>query len=370
MGFLDNIKDLIRKPFEPPPPPKQTDPMAMLAQLQGSMGAPPSSQDLYNDALNQVGGAYQAQIGNLNAQAGQAKARQKTGDAQIAAMYAALQKDIGKNAGVISGNYNAGIAASKKGTAETTGRISKTYSDTNKELASLFSRLGIQAAAPDALSGSNSDRGFLSGIANINGQSDVNALGRDKAAGLTYNTAQQNIAGLTGKEKRSGLLTQLNEALFGIGQQRNTVMGQMRDAVSQRQYQLENDAMDRQSQLQDMMFKMSQDQGGQSSNAPGGLSPSQQYAQMGPTEKGFAKASTFFGPDNASYAMRLVNGVANNQNGGIYQNISHFIRSVLAENVKQQQAGNQALDPDELEALASYFWDEGGTGRRQPSPQY
>lgn len=360
MGFWDNFTNLV-EPVRPKPKPKQTDPMDFLAEL--GLSGPPSSQELYNDALNQVGGSYQAALGNIDSEEAQARSRQKQGDAQLAAMYAALQRDIGKNRGVISKDYGDSISASKGQTAATTGAISNTYKQTNNELAQLFSQLGIEAAAPDALMGSNQDRGFLSGIANINGQSDVNRLGRDRAASLSFNTAQQNIAGLSGKEKRSALMTQLNDALTGFGQQRNSIHGQMADAINSRQYQLEQDAMNRQNQLSELMLRMQESQG-----QAQGMSASQQYAQMGPVERGYSKASTLFGPDTAGYAMQLINGVANNQNGGVYQNIGHFIRSVLAENQKQQQAGQPALDPDELQALASYFWDEGGTGRKDISP--
>jgi hypothetical protein len=317
--------------------------------------------------MAQVGNAYQAQIGNLNAQESDARSRAKTGDAQLAAMYRALQGDIHANRGALGGIYDTASKKSQADTAATKGAINKQYQQTNSELGDLFARLGIQAAAPDALAGSNQDRNLLAGLVDASGANARNAFGLDKTAALGFNTAQENIAGLTGKNKRSDLITQLNETLTGIGQQRNSVYGSMADAVSQRQYQLENDALQRQQQLADMTFQMQKMQ--MESGAQGGLSQAQQYAQLGPTERAANKANTLFG-NSAPWAMQLLTGVANNQNSGVYQNPGHFIRSILAENEKQKQAGNEYLDPDELQALASYFWSEGGTGTKVPQQDY
>jgi hypothetical protein len=364
VGFWDEAKDLIdptgarNRPKVAPQP----DPLAFLNQIAG-----PSSEDLYADAMAQVSNAYNAQIGNLNSQEADARKRAKTGDAQLAAMYAALQKDIRGNRGALGGIYDTASKRSQVDTAATKGAINKQYQQTNSELGSLFAQLGIEAAAPDALAGGNQDRNLLAGLVDASGANARNAFGLDKAAALGFNTAQENIAGLTGRDKRSDLMTQLNNAISGIGQQRNQVYGQMADAVSQRQYQLENDALQRQTQMQDMMFQMQKMQ--MESGAQEGMSQSQQYAQMGPTERAANKASTLFG-NSAPWAMQLLTGVANNQNSGVYQNPGHFIRSILAENEKQKQAGNQYLDPDELQALASYFWSEGGTGTKVPQQNY
>jgi hypothetical protein len=357
MGFMDNLKGIV-DPLRPKPQPP-TDPLAFLNDF-----GVPSSQDLYSDAMAQVGNAYNAQLENLAGMEKDTRNRAKTGEAQLAAMYAALQKDIGANRGVLGGIYDKASMQSSKDTAATKGAINKQYQQTNNELGSLFAQLGIEAAAPDALAGGNQDRNLLAGLVDASGANARNSFGLDKAAAMGFNTAQQNIAGLTGKNKRSDLMTQLNEALSGIGQQRNSVHGAMADAVSQRQYQLENDALQRQQQMQNMLFEMQQAQAQQE-----GMSASQQYAQMGPTERAASKAGTLFGND-APWAMQLLTGVANNQNGGIYQNPGHFIRSILAENEKQRNAGNQYLDPDELQALASYFWSEGGTGTKLPQQDY
>lgn len=341
--------------------PAPIDPYALLAGVGGDFS---SSGDLYADALAQVSNQYNAQLANLDAAASQARSRQRTGDQQIASMYGALQKDIGANAKGISSIYDKSLAGTRSLQKNTKGNITSNYQETANDLGSLFARLGIQAAAPDALAQGAQDRGMFTSLADLQGQSSINALTANKAAGLNFNTAQANIAGLTGKNRRADLLTQLNETLAGIGSQRNTVMGQMADAVAQRQYQLEQDSMDRQMQLQRLMMDMYGDSAG--GGADGGLTASQQYSQMGPDERGYYKASQLFGPNSAPYAMELITGVANNQNQGVYENIAHFIRSVLAENEKQQAAGNGYLDPNELQMLASYFWNEGGTGRRPP----
>lgn len=362
MALWDAAKDLI-DPFNVrPKPPAQFDPLAFLQSVAG-----PSSQDLYGDALSQVGGAYQAQLENLAAQAADARRRQGTGDRQLNAMYGALAGDIGRNTGAINQTYNQAKSATARNTQGTKAAIGKTYTDTNNELAALFARLGIEAAAPDALAGSNSDRNFLSGLADFSGNSATNALNLNQAAATDFNRAQQNIAGLTGKNRRADLMEQLNDALSGIGQQQNAVQGQMADAVSQRQYQLEQDSMSREMQLQKMMMDLYGDaSGGGMSSADMRAERAQQYQMMGPNERGRYKAATLFGEADAPYAMELLEGVANFQNNGVYQNLPHFIRSVVAENHKQQAAGRPALSDEELADLASYFWDQGGTGKTVP----
>lgn len=361
MGFMGNVKDFfepVTKRAKPPDPAAQ-----LLAQLQASANSQPSSSQLYSDALNQVGGAYQAGIANLGQDEANAKKRQQQGDAQLKAMYGALGKDIGKNAGNIKGYYNEGAANNKAYTSDALKGINSAYSQSRNELGALFSQLGIEAAAPDAMGGAAEDQGFLSGLANLAGQRSGNSLNQDKATALAFNTQQQNIAGLTGNEKRSGLMSQLNDALMNIGQQRNQLYGQMGDAVSQRQYQLEQDAMSRSDQLNQMMFSLSEAQSGGAAGAKG-PSASQQYSMMGPSEKGFYKASETFGPDQAGYVMQLLNGVSQNQNEGYYPNSAKFIRSVLAENEKQSLAGQTLLDPETLQAIASYYFDVGGVSNK------
>lgn len=365
-GLWGNVKDLfgpVKEAIRPKPAP--VDPLAFLGGM--GMGAP-SSADLYADAMAQVGGAFNAQLENLAAQERQTKGRAKKGDAQLNAMYSALARDIDKNQGEINSMYSGASKANVQGRNATKSAISKTYSDTNNELGSLFARLGIEAAAPDALAGSNSDRNFLSGLVDFSSNSAANALNLNKAAASDFNNAQENIAGLTGKNRRADLLQQLNDQLLGIGQQRNQVHGQLADAVSQRQYQLEQDAMSREMQLQDMMMKMYGGPGGAGgpSSADMRAQNAQEYQQMGPNERARYKAAQVFGDQNAAYAMELLTGVANYQNGGVYQNLPHFIRSVVAENRKQQQAGRPALSDEDLADLASYFWDQGGTGKRLP----
>lgn len=355
IGDIWNIGNKVVSKALPPQP----DPFAFLSS------SIPTSDQLYADAMSQVGNAFNAQLENLDATARDAKNRRKKNDAQLAAMYGALQKDIGANQKNITGMYGTARGATQKGTKDTKAAINKTYSDTNAELASLFDRLGIEAAAPDALAGSNSDRNLLSGLVDFSGNSALNAMKLNERAAGDFNTAQQNIAGLTGKNKRADLMTQLNDMLSGIGQQRNQVYGQMADSVAQRQYQLEQDALQQQMRNQEMMFSM-MSAGGGGGGGNGELTASQQYQMMGPNERARYKAATLAGDDGASQAMNIINQVANYQNGGVYQNVSHFIRSVVAENRKKREAGESNVSDEIMADLASYYWDQGGTGKTPP----
>lgn len=364
MGFMDSIADPYRKVMGKPKP--QPDPLAFLLQPPGI----PSSRDLYADAVSQVGGAYQGQLENLDGQARDARNRAKSGDKNLGAMYDQLAREIGKNQGGIDRMYGDARKSTSQNTARTKGAISDTYRQTNNELGALFSRLGIEAAAPDALAGSNSDRNFLSSLVDFSGSSANNALTQNHAAASDFNKAQQNMAGMAGRNRRADLMTQLNETLSGIGQQRNSVYGQMSDAINQRQYQLEQDALSRQNQMQDMMFQMQKMQMEQAAaGQQGGPSFAQQWSTMGDQDKTAFKADQLVGQE-APFAMELLTGVATNQNSGVYPNMAHFIRSVMAENEKQKAAGRGYIDPQALQSLAAYYWSEGGVSQKPMQADY
>lgn len=364
MGFWDNAKSYAKKPMARSTAP-QSDP---LMDLLNSMSAP-SSNDLYSDAYNQVTGAYNAQLENLDADARNAQKRQKQGDRQLDAMYDALAKEIGADSKDIDKMYRGARANSSQISGRAIKGIEGIYDNSNRELAGLLKGLGIEDAAPDAMGGSAKDKALAQSLVRFRDAGSQQAFEIDRTAGLQYNTAQKNIAGLTGNNRRADLRELLENRLGEIGQQKNTVQGQMADALFQRQYQLEQDATQRQMQLQQMLYEAAASQ--QAAAAENAPSSAEQYNQMGPSERSSFKASQMFGPQMAPYVMELISGVANYQNRGVYQNPGHFIRSVLAENQKQAANAGQPLLPEAaLEALASFYYDQGAVGRKNPSAYY
>jgi len=345
----------VPSPVQYGPSQKPPDPLQLLTNL---LNQPPP--DFNQLAQEQLGPAYQAQLSAINNAKGTAKNTAGYNDKQLQAMYAALAKDAGANANVIKQNY-----------ADSFNSVNNTYNsgkaDSNAvfnsgqaKVNALLSKLGIQAAAPDALGQSYTNQGLINGILNANQQGAVNALNLGKQGDLSFNTAQQNIAGLEGNNRRADLQQLLGKTLAGYDQQALQASGNYNSQLAQRQYDLQQSYLGQLQQQQntaygayhDMMdeqYKLSQSQ------TP---SLSQQWNMMSPVDKGYYQASNLFGPQDAGKAMQLVmaNGNSNAQNS------FDFVQKVLAANSELMKTDPaNAIPPNQiqqLQSLASFMYDQ------------
>lgn len=343
------------------------DPMALLQSILGGQ----DDTDYGALAQQQVGPAFDAQLANLALQENQARANSAKGQAQIGSMYKALANGIKADKKGIANQYNATAGDITNAMNDAVGGIQGIYGNSQQQLSDLMRGLGIQAAAPDVLKGGAQQEALLSGLARINGQAGLTATHENKGAALTFNDQQANIAGLTGANKQAQLVQNLNDQLNQFAQQRNSLEGQYQQQLAQTQYGLQEDAIKRQQDL----YQILQDAENQSNTLANSQATqqraenAQEYQQMGPYERGNYKAEQLFGSaDAAKEAMDIVNETATRLNNGIYADPAHFVRSVLAN--AQNKVGNggwPALDPNMLQALAQYYYANGGVGTKAPS---
>src|ERR1044071_2867915 len=84
-----------------PVAPTGPDPMALLAEIMGQ--APP---DFNSQARSQLNSVYAPQFAAIDKAKGSANSTKKANQAQLAAMYNALGKDVTAQQGVINGTFN------------------------------------------------------------------------------------------------------------------------------------------------------------------------------------------------------------------------------------------------------------------------
>lgn len=337
-------------------PTTPTDPMEFLKQL---MNQPPP--DFNSLAQQQLGPAYQAQLDAINKARFSAQNQAAYSDAQLAAMYKALGIDIGKNAANINNNY----AQSQKdvNSAYTTGKAdtNAVYGAGQAKINALLSKLGIGAAAPDALAQSTTNQALINGILNANQQAANNSLALSKQGDLSFNTAQQNIASLEGNNRRSDLKQNLAKLLSGYDQQQVQAAGNYNSQLADRQYQMQQSYLQQQQAQQNSMYNFMTDQ--QKLQMQQNPTMAQQWNMMGPVDKGYYQASQMFGPDNAGKAVSLVMG----STGGAFpeealKNSFTFTQEILRRNQELAKINPAAAIPldqeQQLMSLAASMFDQ------------
>jgi hypothetical protein len=323
----------------------------------------PTDSQLYNQALQQVQGAYAAQLAALASQANQAKGNAKTGDKQLAEMFNGLTHDIGANTGVLKGIYNQG--ASDISNTYNSGQkdISNIYNQSQTGLAAMLSKLGIQSAAPDVLGQGAQQEALAKSLLSNNAKAVSGAETLQRTGGLNFNVAQQNIAQQTGVNDRADLVKQLNDTLANIAGQRTGVIGQQASAVASRQYQLQQDALSQRNNLMSLQAQALKDAQQTQLNQADLALKQQQLANgstnnssMSPYDKTIAKASQLLGNDQASTSLQLLNNVLAGDPSGFHTE-AEFMTKVLAANAANAKSNpNSVMDANKLASLASYYW--------------
>lgn len=332
-------------------------------QLQDYLNSLQAQQPDFNAlAQQQLDPAYQAQLAAINSARDQAKKNAKYGDAQIAAMYAALGKDIGKNAGRLNSIYGASQGDVNNAYAQGLAGANSTYNQGQAAIQGMLDKFGIGAAAPDALAQSYKDQAIINGIMQANKQAATNSLSTSRTGDLAFNTEQQNISGLQGANTRSDLQQALQNALTGYNQQQIQATGNYNSQLAQRQYDLQQSYLQNLQSQQNMAYTMyndQQDRALQQQQLQMQQNPtmSQQWNMMGPVDKGYYQASNLFGPENAGQAMNFVMTAVPNVSS--YPTGFDFVQAVLAANSETAKTDPaRALDPQKLMSLASFMYDQ------------
>jgi len=305
-------------------------------------------------AADQLGPAYQAQLAAINNASGQAKQQASAGDAQLAAMYKALGIDIGKNASTINNNYNQSYGTVNAAYAGGKKDVNSVFDAGQANTSALLQQFGIEAAAPDALGQSYANEALINGIMGANQQAANNSLGLSRQGDLSFNTAQQNIAGYEGNSQRSALQQTLQKVLAQYSNQALQAQGTYNSQLAERQYDMENSYLKNMQDQQNQAYSAynSSQQGASESQQP---SISQQWSMMGPMDKGYYQASQLFGPQGAGLAMDLVVKAGQQNPSSGFDMISKAAK-LNAELRKTNPA--QAVDDQALQSLAAFMYEQ------------
>lgn len=169
-------------------------------------------------------------------------------DAKLAAMYKALQGAIQADAPVIGGIYDEGVSAVDESAQQATQAIMEGYNAARQAQTSSLAALGIE----DAAAGLVSDGGGVDFAAQNQGQAtervaetnqtNEDALTKNKAAALNYNTGMGNVAQLEGVESRGQLQNSLTDALSEMAFAQSQESKQRQARIYEVAMQLQQDA--------------------------------------------------------------------------------------------------------------------------------
>lgn len=169
-------------------------------------------------------------------------------DAKLAAMYKALQGAIQADAPVIGGIYDEGISAVDESAQQATQAIMEGYDSARNAQTQQLSALGIGEAA-GTLAADGGGLGFAAQdqgqaterVAETN-QTNEDALTKNKAAALNFNTGMGEVAQLEGVESRGQLQNSLTDALTEMAFARSQEAKQRQATIFEVATQLQRDA--------------------------------------------------------------------------------------------------------------------------------
>jgi hypothetical protein len=178
-----------------------------------------------------------------------------------------------------------------------------------------------------------------------------------------FNTAQRNIAGQEGTNKRADLTKLLSGKLGDLNNQLLSTRSQQAQTAAQLANQMQSGFMSQNQKLAEMAYQAYADQmknqtelqKAQMSNQPNAY---QQYQMSGPLSRAFSQAAQLFGSgsDNASNAVNLALSVGQKQS---FNNVFQFIDAVKkANSANAAHNASLALPEDALSAVASSIWSE------------
>jgi hypothetical protein len=337
---------------------QQEDPMALIMAML-SQPAP----DFNTSAQQQAAQMYGPLQNSVN-QAG-ANARKQAGanDQQLAAMYAALQKDIGGQSTNINSAFNSALGGSKAAYTQGQQSIGNNYDQAIGDTAALMARLGIQAAAADprTIQQQNGQEAFLKSILGVNSQATQNDLLSNRQSSLNFNTASRNAAGAAGTQARSSLTQQLTNRLNELEQQRLQYSAQQSQTAQTLAAQLSQGYAGNQTELAKMMYDAYNNQANRDNDLLrtqiSSNTNNSSNTKIGPLTTAFSQAQQLLG--NEGQASQAVNIALQVGNAKQYHNAYQYIQAVREEARKQAASDmTRAIPEDALAAVAATVWEE------------
>lgn len=329
----------------------EEDPMALILAM---MNQPAPDYNAY--AQQQTAAAYGPLYQGIQNSSRQAQQRADANSKQLAAMYAALQQDIGNQAGAITGSYNDAIAGTNKAYTQGQQSIGNNYSQAMSDTSGLLKSLGLEAAVADPRISQfqNGQKAFLQSVMSANNQAAQNNLTTNKQSSLNFNTASRNAAGAAGAEARYNLAMQLTDRLNALENQRLQYQSQQMQASQQLASQLGQGYATNQTKLAEMMYNAMNNQANRENDLEKARisAGASSRSNMGPLMQAYSQAQQMLpSADQASQAVNLALQVGN---GTQFHNAYQYIQAV--RDVNRQQ--NLGIPEDALASVAATVWQQ------------
>lgn len=232
---------------------------AMTGQTAGELPSGPDygqdSVDYYQQALS----AYAPQFDYLDQAGASARSRAASGDKGLAALYAALSKDILGQAGGIKQNYDSGINQVGQAYNQALASVGQSYDASRNGVADTLARLGIQEAGANTVAKQSQQQALMQSILAANGMANKNMLSAGRSSALRYNTEQATNAKYAGAEQRSGLKRQLASFLDQLAMKRADVQSQANQYGMQMESQAASSAGAAARDDRDFQYKVAHD---------------------------------------------------------------------------------------------------------------
>lgn len=175
--------------------------------------------DFNKSANSSVAPIYNPLLSDINNQENSARSTESGNEKQLTGMYGALQKAIGNEGNTIANNTAGAVSAQVNNTNNAVAAIGNNYSSAQANTAALLQKLGIQAAAPDALAKGTDQGAFLQSIVQAQGAGSAQLAQQLGTNAQNFNSAQKNIAGFEGPQQVTKLKGQLASTIAGLSSQ-------------------------------------------------------------------------------------------------------------------------------------------------------
>lgn len=182
--------------------------------------------DYTKTAASTTNPIYNPLIADIASQGDAAKKTSAANALGLKQQYGGLIQSIAGDANTIKANTVNAVNAQNSNMQTATSNIGNNFASAQNNTANLLSKLGIQAAAPDALAKGTDSQGFLQGLSALQGQSAANLAGQLGQSSLNYNTAQQHIAGFEENQNLQKNTSNLASTISGLQSQKANVKSQ------------------------------------------------------------------------------------------------------------------------------------------------
>lgn len=217
------------------------------SMLQQEQDVPMFGKSL-SDYLSEAGdgsGLISSQLAALEAERARGRGQQQKGDADIAAMYAALQNSLRGDQATTAQRYTDAQAASQASTNQANSAIQNAQQQVAQSQDQTLANLGISDAGQQAERTQGEYHGMNTGTNAIKGDANVQNL--ISGGQGQQNLLQSNIsaAGFQGASRRADLQTELMDYLSNIGNQEATLRDNARQqaqSLAQSRYGADSDA--------------------------------------------------------------------------------------------------------------------------------